>query len=178
MKDLVLGQAKINFNISKKLAPNDKILENINNKIDSFSSAIKNQLSFNKMLESQIAQLASAIPSTKKVKIPRQPEEPETVNIIKIANSKFYTEPSHGNWRDYSMPKKKGDFGRPVIPIKIEPHEFDEVICDLGASINVMPKVIYDHILQFGSLLYTTMRVQLADQSTRQVEGITKDVII
>ena len=51
LKDLVLGQAKINFNISKKLAPNDKILENINNKIDSFSSAIKNQLSFNKMLE-------------------------------------------------------------------------------------------------------------------------------
>jgi hypothetical protein len=163
LKDLVFGQAKINENISKNLAVNDKILENINNKIDSFSSAMKNQLSFNKILESQIAQLASAIPSTKKGKILGQPEEPKTVNIIEIKNLKFYTEPSHENWRDDSMPEKKGDFGHPVIPINIGPHEFDEVICDLGASINVMPKVIYDHILQFDTLLYTTMRVQLAN---------------
>ena len=67
MKNLLFGQAKINDNISRKLASNDKILENINNKLESFSSTIKNQLSFNKMLESQIAQLAAAIPQTRKV---------------------------------------------------------------------------------------------------------------
>ena len=38
----------INENISKKLAFNDKVLENINTKMDSFSSAIKDQLSYNK----------------------------------------------------------------------------------------------------------------------------------
>jgi septal ring factor EnvC (AmiA/AmiB activator) len=48
-------------NLSKKLASNDKILETISNKTESFSSAIKNQHSFNKMLESQISQLASSI---------------------------------------------------------------------------------------------------------------------
>ena len=52
MKDLVLEQAKINEDISKKLASNDKILENINNKMNNFSSAIKDQLSYNKILES------------------------------------------------------------------------------------------------------------------------------
>ena len=52
MRDLVSYQAKIIEGLSKKLASNDKILENINNRMDSFSSAIKNQHSFNKMIES------------------------------------------------------------------------------------------------------------------------------
>ena len=43
--------------LSKKVATNDKILENISNRMDSFASTIKNQHSFNKMIESQIAQL-------------------------------------------------------------------------------------------------------------------------
>ena len=38
---------------------NDKILENRSEKMDNFSSAIKNQLSFNKMLETQLALLAT-----------------------------------------------------------------------------------------------------------------------
>jgi len=39
--------------LSRKVASNDKIQENISNKMDSFASAIKNQHSFNKMIESQ-----------------------------------------------------------------------------------------------------------------------------
>ena len=50
LRDLILEQARINENISKKFAFNDKILENINTKIDSFSSAIKDQLSYNKKI--------------------------------------------------------------------------------------------------------------------------------
>ena len=49
--------------------------------MDNFSSAIKNQHSFNKMIESQIAQLAAAVPSTDKGKILGQPEDLETVNL-------------------------------------------------------------------------------------------------
>ena len=45
----------------KKLLFNDKVLENINPKMDSFSSAIKDQLSYNKKIESQIAQLVAAL---------------------------------------------------------------------------------------------------------------------
>jgi hypothetical protein len=46
---------KIMEGLSRKLAYNDKILKNINNRMDSFSSTIKNQHSFNKMIGSQIA---------------------------------------------------------------------------------------------------------------------------
>jgi len=62
MKGLVLGQTKMNENITKKLMFNDKMIENINSKIESLSSSVKNQLSFNKMIETQIAQIAVAIP--------------------------------------------------------------------------------------------------------------------
>ena len=37
--------------INKKLHAHDKMLENINAKLDEFFSALKNQLSFNKMIE-------------------------------------------------------------------------------------------------------------------------------
>jgi hypothetical protein len=47
LKDLVLGQAKINENLTKKLLSNDKVLENINTKIENLASSVQNQLSFN-----------------------------------------------------------------------------------------------------------------------------------
>ena len=42
LRELISSQAKIMEGLSRKLASNDKILENINNRMDSFSSAIKN----------------------------------------------------------------------------------------------------------------------------------------
>ena len=53
LKDLVLGQAKINESLTKNLTYNDKMLENINTKIDGLSSSVKNQLSFIKMIETK-----------------------------------------------------------------------------------------------------------------------------
>ena len=44
LSDLILEQARINENISKKLAFNDKVLKNINTKMNSFSSIIKDYL--------------------------------------------------------------------------------------------------------------------------------------
>ena len=83
MKDLVLGQAKINENLTKKMLSHDKILENINSKIEHLSSSMKNQLCFNKMLETQLAQIAAAVPVTETGRIPGQPETPlESVNMI------------------------------------------------------------------------------------------------
>jgi hypothetical protein len=56
------------------LLNNDKILENINSKIKGLSSSVKNQLSFNKMIKTQLAQIAAAISVNNTGKIPRQPE--------------------------------------------------------------------------------------------------------
>ena len=83
MSDLVFGQAKINESLNKKLAANDKILESIHAKVETLSSAHKNQLSFNKMIETQLAQIAVAVPVSENGKIPRQPESPvETANMV------------------------------------------------------------------------------------------------
>ena len=69
LRELTAGQSRLMEGLSRKVATNDKILENINNRMDSFASAIENQHIFNKMIESQIAQLVAAIPSSDKGKI-------------------------------------------------------------------------------------------------------------
>ena len=66
----------------EKVATNDKILENINNRMDSFASAIKNQHSFNKIIESQIAQLAAVVPPFDKGKILGQQKDLKTANPV------------------------------------------------------------------------------------------------
>jgi len=125
LRELISGQAKIMEGLSRKLASNDKLLENINNTMDSFSFAIKNQHSFNKMIESQIAQLATVVSLTNKGKILGQPEDLETTNLVNIHNTTYYCiQPPAGGWILYSMPKKKGDPERPVLPIAIGPHIF------------------------------------------------------
>jgi hypothetical protein len=48
------------------------MIENIKSKLTKLSSSIKNQLSFNKMIETQIAQIAAAIPVNHSGKIPGQ----------------------------------------------------------------------------------------------------------
>jgi hypothetical protein len=42
LKDLVLGQAKINENLTEKMLNNDKILENIKSKLESLSTTVQN----------------------------------------------------------------------------------------------------------------------------------------
>jgi penicillin V acylase-like amidase (Ntn superfamily) len=67
LKDLVYSNGRMTDSINKKLHAHDKMLENINAKLDDFSSILKNQLSFNKMIETQLAQIATTIPSYKKI---------------------------------------------------------------------------------------------------------------
>ena len=62
LRDLVYGQVKINESLQKKLAAPDKSMETIHSKMDGFSTAIKNQLSFNKIIETQLTQVAAAMP--------------------------------------------------------------------------------------------------------------------
>jgi hypothetical protein len=62
LKDLVFAQAKTTDALSKKLAANDKILENINVKLDGFASAFQNQLIFNKMIEKPASSIGHFCP--------------------------------------------------------------------------------------------------------------------
>ena len=79
----MFGQDKINESLNKKLAANDKILESIHAKKETLSPAHKNQLSFNKMIKTQLAQIAAAAPVSENGKIPGQPESPvDTANMV------------------------------------------------------------------------------------------------
>jgi hypothetical protein len=130
------------------------------------------------MLESQISQLAISVPLANKGKIPGRSEELETANLVDIFDAGWYHKdyPSRG-WKDDSMPEKKGDSRRPAILISIGPHTFQEAVCDYGASVNIIPKVIYEKIYE-DPLLYTTMCLQLADQSLCYPKIILEDVCV
>jgi hypothetical protein len=65
LRDLVTGQSRLLDQMSKKVASNDKALENINARMDTFASAIKNQHSFNKNARIIISSAGSCYSSTK-----------------------------------------------------------------------------------------------------------------
>jgi hypothetical protein len=116
------------------------MLETINNRMDNFSTAIKNQHNFNKMIKSQISQLITAVPPKCQGKILGKLEELESTNLVDIFNAGSNWSVSTAGWNDETLPIKKGDLGRPVIPISIGSVNFNEAICDFGASVNIMPK--------------------------------------
>ena len=89
------GQKQINDNISRKFLANDKILESMAAQLEGFNYVIKNQLSFNKMIETQIAQLASSCPNANAGKLPGQPEVPskENVSAVTTRGAKSTQEP-------------------------------------------------------------------------------------
>src|SRR6185312_12005080 len=59
LKNFMNGQKQMNDNISKKFLANDKILESLAMQLEGFNSVIKHQLSFNKLIEIKVTQLAS-----------------------------------------------------------------------------------------------------------------------
>jgi hypothetical protein len=70
---------------------------------------------------------------------------------------------------------KKKDLRCHTISCSIGFEHFENALCDLGASISVMPKVVFDK-LNYTSLSPTTMCLQLADQSVRYLAGIAEDI--
>jgi hypothetical protein len=179
LRDLVQNQGRIMDNLSNKLASSDKILETTSNKMESFSSAMKNQLSFNKVLESQISQLSSSIPMANPGKILGQREELESANLVVIYSADLCTSKTKEGprWTDWGMPAKRGDPGRSVITIAIGAYTFKNALSDFGCSVNIMPKVIYKKI-NGSPLLYTTMCLQLATLSLCHPKGILDDICL
>jgi len=52
--------------------------------LEGFNSIIKNQLSFNKMIETQVAQLASSCPNVNAGKLPGQPKVTSKENVTTV----------------------------------------------------------------------------------------------
>ncbi|KAG9458445.1 hypothetical protein H6P81_002953 [Aristolochia fimbriata] len=75
------------------------------------------------------------------------------------------------------LPRKLKDPGSFTIPCEIGSNKFANALCDLGASVNLMPLSLCRY-LQLGEPQETGITLQFADRSTKIPEGIMEDVLV
>ncbi|XP_070055258.1 uncharacterized protein [Nicotiana tomentosiformis] len=75
------------------------------------------------------------------------------------------------------MAQKVSDPGSFTIPCTIGSYAFAKALCDLGASINLMPLAIYTK-LGIGRARPTSMLLQLADRTVKRPIGILDNVLV
>jgi hypothetical protein len=71
--------------------------------------------------------------------------------------------------------EKKKDLGCPTIACSIGAQHFKYALCDLEASVSVMPNIVYDK-LNHHTLAPTTICFQLADQLIHYPTGIAENI--
>ena len=87
-----------------------------------------------------------------------------------------YNSPRNDSW-DGLVAVVQKDPGVSMISCSIYDKHYEQCLCDLGASMNIMPKVIFKE-LQYPALSPTTMLMQLADSSIRYPEGIVENMLV
>ena len=97
----------------------------------------------------------------------RRLSEFETVNLTKECNAILQRK----------LPRKLKDPDSFIIPCKIGNSIFKRALCDLGASINLMPLSIFKR-LGLGEARPTTVTLQLADRSLKHPHGVIEDVLV
>ncbi|XP_073285458.1 uncharacterized protein [Primulina huaijiensis] len=75
------------------------------------------------------------------------------------------------------LPPKAKDPGSFSIPCTIGSSFFGKALCDLGASINLMPYSCFEK-LGIGEVKPTTLSLQLADRSIKYPRGVVEDVLV
>ena len=75
------------------------------------------------------------------------------------------------------LPSMLKDLGSFTIPCTIGDYDFDKVLCDLGASVNLMSLSIFRK-LEIGEMKPTTISLQLADRFIKHPRGIIEDVMV
>ncbi|PIN25886.1 DNA-directed DNA polymerase [Handroanthus impetiginosus] len=75
------------------------------------------------------------------------------------------------------LPPKLKDPGSFTIPCIIDIHFSGRALCDLGASINLMPYSIY-RTLSLGEAKPTSITLQLADRSCTYPKGVIEDILV
>ena len=75
------------------------------------------------------------------------------------------------------IPQKKKDPGAPLITCDIGGMKFSRSLLDSGASVNLLPKALYDKF-KFGELEPIFLELQLPDGSIKQPLGILEDVMV
>ncbi|XP_070018784.1 uncharacterized protein [Nicotiana sylvestris] len=97
----------------------------------------------------------------------RRHTEFETVALTEVCSARVQSE----------LPPKLKDPGSFIIPLSLGKQEVGRALCDLGASLNLMPSSLFKQ-LGLGVLRPTTITVSLADRSLVMLEGIIEDVLV
>ena len=74
-------------------------------------------------------------------------------------------------------PVKYKDPGSPTIPVNIGGTSIDKALLDLGASVNLLPYLVYKQ-LGLGELKHTNITLSLADRSVKIPKGIDENVLV
>ncbi|XP_070039102.1 uncharacterized protein [Nicotiana tomentosiformis] len=77
----------------------------------------------------------------------------------------------------HSMAPKLEDPGAFTIPYTIGSADFAKALCDLRASINLIPYLVFT-TLGIGQLRPTSIRLQIADRTMKRPLGIIDDVLV
>ncbi|RYR08868.1 hypothetical protein Ahy_B05g076718 [Arachis hypogaea] len=75
------------------------------------------------------------------------------------------------------LPTKRKDPGSFHVPCAIGETMFDRALCDLGASINLMPLALVKR-LQINEILPTDVVIRLADKTQKQAIGVVENVLL
>jgi hypothetical protein len=163
-------------------------LESLNDKIDSLSSALKNQLSFNTMIETQLAQFVALVSSAEDGKISEQLVS-SCENVCGVSTrwgpSRRARAANYAGrpikqvldpWESSTIVHKK-DPGYPDITCTIYYHRIRNALCDLGMSVNLMSKAMFER-LGYPALTPTSSIVQLVDASIQYPEGIVESLLV
>src|ERR1044072_955611 len=75
------------------------------------------------------------------------------------------------------LPQKVKDLGSFTIPVDIEGSSISEALCDLGASINLMPLTMFRR-LNLVEVTPTMISLQMADRTIKAPNGICEDVLV
>ena len=141
------------------------------------------------MIETQLAQLATATLTAELEKIPGQPESTlESVNTVTTRWAKPSRKSSFTSYAEKLTQPRRGprgelaatireDPGTPMINCSIFDCDFDQALCDLGASVNIMPKVTFEK-LSYPALSPTTICVQLVDSTVMFFEGVVENLLV
>jgi hypothetical protein len=70
--------------------------------------------------------------------------------------------------------EKQKDLGCPTIPCSLGSFKFEMALCDLGASVSIMPRDVFEKLRLL--LEPTGMCLELGDNSIRYPLGIAEDV--
>ncbi|RYR03723.1 hypothetical protein Ahy_B06g082966 [Arachis hypogaea] len=75
------------------------------------------------------------------------------------------------------LPTKRKDPGSFHVPCAIGETMFDRALCDLGASINLMPLSLVKR-LKINEIMPTDVVIRLADKTQKQAIGVVENVLV